>query len=95
MYVCPNLIIGMTLSIAWSGRQLMKADSLHHTEGMEKERHQLYACQIHCFAKMLLHNRKDLVNFDQVSGISSFYGEKSANFSFKLVISGTFANISN
>jgi len=32
------------------------------------------------------HNREDLVNFDQVLGISSFYGKKSPNFSLKLLI---------
>ena len=36
-------------------------------------------------SKMFLHNREDLVNFDQVLGISSFHGEKSPNFSFKLL----------
>lgn len=68
------------------GRKLMETDGLHHAEGMEKERHKFYSCQIHGFSTMLLHNREDLVNFDQVLGISSFHGEKSANFSFKLLI---------
>ena len=36
-------------------------------------------------SKVLLHNREDLVNFDQVLGIRSFHGVKSANFSFKLL----------
>ena len=38
------------------------------------------------FVKMLLHNREDLVNFDQVLGISSFHEKKRPNFSFKLLI---------
>ncbi len=36
--------------------------------------HLLYIDKIHCFSKMFLHNREDLVNFDQVLGISSFHG---------------------
>lgn len=63
-------------------RQLMEADGLHDAERMEKIRHELYACQIHTLAKMFLHNREDLSNFDQVPGSSSFHGEKSLNFSF-------------
>ena len=66
--------------------KFVKADGLHHAKGMKHKCHQLYSCQIHCFSKMLLHNRKDLVNFDQVLGISSFHGEKRSNFSFKLLI---------
>ena len=65
--------------------QFVKADSLHHTECMEQQRHKFYACQIHVLSKMVLHNREDLVNFDRVLGISSFHGEKSPNFSFKLL----------
>ncbi len=80
--------IGILLNRSGQGTgQFMEADSLHHAEGGEKERHQFDACQIHCFSKMLLHNREDLVNFDQVLGISSSHGEKSANFSFKLLSS--------
>ena len=67
-------------------RQLMEADSLYDAERMEKIRHELYTRQIHRFSKMCLHNREDLINFDQVLGSSSFHGEKSANFSFKLLI---------
>ena len=67
-------------------RQLMETHRLHYTEGMEEQRHKLYASQIHIFSKMFLHNREDFVNFDQVLGFSSFHGEKSANFSFKLLI---------
>lgn len=67
-------------------RQFMKADGLHHTQCVEEQSHKLYAGQIHILTKMLLHNREDLVNFDQVLGISSFHGEKSPNFSFKLLI---------
>ncbi len=60
-------------------------ENFHHTECMEQQRHKFYACQIHTLTKVLLHNREDLVNFDQVLGISSFHGEKSPNFSFKLL----------
>lgn len=67
-------------------RKFVKADGLDHTEGMDDKCHQLYAGEIHCFSKMLLHNREDLVNFDRVLGIfSNFHGEKSGNFSFKLL----------
>ena len=65
--------------------QFVEADSLHHTKCMEQQRHKFYACQIHVLSKVLLHNREDLVNFDQVLGIRSFHGVKSANFSFKLL----------
>ena len=66
--------------------EFVKADSLHHTERVKHKGHQLYSCQIHCLSKMLLHNREDLVNFDQVLGCSNFHGEKLSNFSFKLLI---------
>ena len=56
--------------------QLVEADSLHHTECMGKQRHKFYVCQIHILFKMLLHNREDLVNFDQVLGNSSFHEKK-------------------
>ena len=36
--------------------------------------------QIHRFSKILLHNREDLVNFDQVLGISSLHRKSSALF---------------
>lgn len=65
--------------------QFMKTDGLHNTECVEQQRHKFYARQIHTLFKVLLHNREDLVNFDQVLGISSFHGEKSPNFSFKLL----------
>lgn len=65
--------------------QFVKADSLHHTECMEQQRHKFYACQIHTLSKMLLHNREDLVNFDGVLEISSFHEKKRPNFSFKLL----------
>ena len=44
--------------------QLMKTDSLDNAKGIDYVCHQLYACQIHCISEMLLHNRKNLVNFD-------------------------------
>ena len=78
--------VGILVHRGWHGIcQLMEADCLHHTERMKKICHELYTRQIHCLPKMLLHNREDLVNFDQVLGISSFHGEKSPNFSFKLL----------
>ena len=66
--------------------QFVEADSLHHTECMEQQRHEFYACQIHTLTKVLLHNREDLVNFDRVLEISSFHEKKRPNFSFKLLI---------
>lgn len=65
--------------------QFVEADSLHHTECVEQQRHKFYACQIHILSKMLLHNREDLVNFDRVLEISSFHEKKCPNFSFKLL----------
>ena len=68
------------------GRQFMKTDGLHHTQRVEEQNHKLYAGQIHTLSKMLLHNRADLVNFDQVLGSSNFHREESPNFSFKLLV---------
>lgn len=77
---------GIPVHVRWHRTsQFMKTDGLHHTQCVEQQRHKFYACQIHTLSKVLLHNREDLVNFDQVLGISSFHGEKSANFSFKLL----------
>jgi hypothetical protein len=70
--------------------QFVEADSLHHTEYMEQQRHKFYACKIHVLSKMVLHNREDLVNFDQVLGISSFHVKKRSTFSFKLLNSKNF-----
>ena len=53
--------------------QFVKAHSLHHTKCMEHISHKLNASQIHRFSKILLHNREDLVNFDQVLGASSLH----------------------
>ena len=66
--------------------KFVETDRLHHAQSMKEQRHELYACQIHTLSKMLLHNREDLVNFERVLGNSNFHGEKSANFSFKLLI---------
>lgn len=66
--------------------KFVETDCLHHTQRVKEHRHKLYACQIHTLSKMLLHNREDLVNFERVLGSSNFHGEKSANFSFKLLI---------
>lgn len=59
--------------------QFIKTDSLHHNQCVE-ERHEFYPRLIHCFSKILLHNREDWANFDQVLGIGSFHGEKSGTF---------------
>lgn len=63
--------------------QFVKAHSLHHTKYMEHISHKLNAGQIHRFSKILLHNREDLVNFDQVLGISSLH-RKSGKLFFKV-----------
>ena len=79
--------VGITLHAGWHGCcQFMETDSLNHAESMDDVSHQLYSGKIHCFSKMFLHNREDLVNFDQVLGSSNFHGEKRPNFSFKLLI---------
>ena len=73
--------IGITLNRRRHCRsQFVKAHSLHHTKCMEHVSHKLYAGQIHRFSKILLHNREDLVNFDQVLGISSLHGKSSELF---------------
>ena len=66
--------------------KFVETDRLHHAQSVEEQRHELYACQIHTLSKMLLHNREDLINFDQVLGISNFHVKKRQNFSFKLLI---------
>ena len=70
--------------------QFMETDHLHDTQRVKEKRHELYARQIHTLSKMLLHNRENLVNFDQVLGISSFHVKKRLNFSFKLLNSRDF-----
>lgn len=88
--------VGITVkSSRHGGGQFMKADSLHHTQCVEKQRHELYACQIHMIAKMLLHNRKDCVNFERVLGISNLHGEKLSNFSIKLLNFRDFCKYNN
>lgn len=73
--------IGITLNRRRHCRsQFVKAHSLHHTKSMEHISHKLYAGQIHRISKILLHNREDLVNFDQVLGISSLHGKNSELF---------------
>lgn len=42
---------------------------------------------------LILHLPVEPAVFDQVLGIGSFHGEKSPNFSFKLLIFMSFANI--
>lgn len=69
--------------------KFVEAHSLHHTQGMKHKSHQLYAGKIHRISKMLLHNREDLANFDQVLGVSNLH-EKAANFSLKLLNSKDF-----
>ena len=77
--------VGIPFNRGWHCRcKFMEAYGLHHTQGMEHEGHKLYAGQIHRFSKMLLHNRKDLVNFAQVLGVS-FLHTNSGNFSLKLL----------
>lgn len=82
-YLAKNLLEPSEVGILVDSRrhrigQFVEADSLHHTECMEQQRHKFYACQIHTLTKVLLHYREDLVNFDQVLRISSFHGEKVA-----------------
>lgn len=64
--------------------QLMEADSLYHHERMEQQSHKFDTRQIHRFSKMLLHNWKDLANFGQILGFSSFHREKLSNFFLKI-----------
>ena len=76
--------IGVTLNRSRHCRsQLVKAHSLHHAKCMEHISHKLNASQIHRISKILLHNREDLVNFDQVLGISSLH-RKSSELFFKV-----------
>ena len=58
--------IGIAFYACRHGRRyLVEADCLHHTEGMEEQRHKFYACQIHVFSQMFLHNREDWLTLTQ------------------------------
>ncbi len=54
--------------------QFMETDRLNHTQRIEEQRHKFYAKQIQTMTKMLLHNREDLINFDQALGSCNFQG---------------------
>ena len=60
--------------------QFVKAHSLHPTKCMEHISHKLYAGKIHRNSKILLHNRADLANFNQILGISNLHRESSELF---------------
>ena len=53
--------------------QFVKAHSLHPTKCMEHISHKFYAGKIHRNSKILLHNREDLANFNQILGISNLH----------------------
>ena len=60
---------------------LVQADSLHNAKSVKNKRKQFYAGQIHYRAKMLLHNRDDLINFVAVLGsYSNFHGKSGQTF---------------
>lgn len=62
-------------------RHLVEADSLHNAKSVKDKRRQLYAGKIHHRARMLLHNRDDLINFVAVSGsCRNFHGEMGKIF---------------
>ena len=57
-------------------RNLVQADRLHDTKGVKYKRKQFYASQIYYRAKMLLHNRDDLINFVAVPvSCRNFHGK--------------------
>ncbi len=57
-------------------RNLVQADRLDDTKGVKYKRKQFYASQIYYRAKMLLHNRNDLINFVAVPGsCRNFHGK--------------------
>lgn len=59
----------------------VEADRLHNTKGVKNKRKQFYASKIHYRAKMLLHNRDDLINFVAVPGSSrNFYVKSGQTF---------------
>lgn len=73
--------VGITLyGCRHVSRQFLETDSLNHAESRDDICNQLYSVKIHRFSKMFLHDRENLVNFDQVLGISNFYGEKRLTF---------------
>lgn len=62
-------------------RNLVKAYSLHHAKSVNHKSQQFYAGEVHYGAKMLLHNRDDLINFAIVYGSgSNFYGKSGQTF---------------
>ena len=62
----------------------MQTDRLHHAEGMDHKSQQFYASEVHHTAKMLLHNRDDLVNFAIAPGSGSNFQEKAVQLFFKV-----------
>ena len=63
--------------------KLVQTHGLHHAQGVKYKSHEPYTGQIHRISKMLLHNWEDLVNFDQVLGISNLH-RKSCELFFKV-----------
>ena len=69
--------IGITFNARRHRRRgLVQADRLHDTKGVKYKRKQFYASQIYYRAKMLLHNRDDLINFVAVPvSCRNFHGK--------------------
>ena len=69
--------VGITFNTRRHRRSyLVQADGLHNAKSVKNKRKQFYASQIHYRAKMLLHNRDDLINFVTVPGsCRNFHGK--------------------
>lgn len=74
--------IGITLNARRHCRcYLVEADRQYNTKSVKNKRKQFYASQVHYRAKMLLHNRDDLINFVAVSGSCfNFHGKSGQTF---------------
>ena len=79
---CKKPLLPSEIGIAFHGGRhggsyLVEADSLHHTHSMEYKGLQFDAGEIHYGAKMLLHNRDDLITFTVVLGSRGNFHVKS------------------
>ena len=74
--------VGITFNTRRHRRSyLVQADGLHNAKSVKNKRKQFYAGQIHYRAKMLLHNRDDLINFVAVPGsCCNFHGKSGQTF---------------
>ncbi len=74
------------LLVHCGGHGIGQPDQVHGLrldQGLEQQRHQFDARQVHGFSQMLLHDRKKFANFAFVLGISSFLHRIIGSFSLQ------------